>query len=154
MNDLQPFMSLNWPYNPIQPERYLSPPVSPSLAKCVQEYGTLRADVDKAGAQFLDFPYILIEQTLVDDYLARHTEPSAPGTYHIITSREPPPPAIVRIGIVLRILRYVSPFPWGSPQAEANRDSEQLARIAKSLWPYVSVTSNLLNCIEKSSHAE
>ena len=32
----------------------------------------------------------------------------------------------VRIGIILRALRYVSPFPWGSPRAEAGRRTSNL----------------------------
>jgi len=52
MNDLEPFIHLNWPYNPIQPERSLPPPVSSPLATRVQEYGILRADVDNAGTPF------------------------------------------------------------------------------------------------------
>ena len=36
--------------------------------------------------------------------------------------------------LVLRILRYVSPLPWGSPTAEAGRRTKSLDRIAAYLW--------------------
>lgn len=39
----------------------------------------------------------------------------------------------VRIEIIRRVLRFVSPYPWGSPQAEAGRRSASLERISSSL---------------------
>ena len=39
----------------------------------------------------------------------------------------------VRLGIVRRVLRYVSPFPWGSPRAEAGGRSASLQRIVSTL---------------------
>lgn len=39
----------------------------------------------------------------------------------------------VRNGIVRRVLRYVSPFPWGHPRAEAGGRSANLQRIVASL---------------------
>ena len=75
---------------------------------------------------------------IVDEYLKANKGFSPEGAYHLITSRGLPPPRIVQFGIIMRILRYVSPFPWGSPAAEAGRSTEKLTRIANTLWPYVS----------------
>jgi tRNA(Ile)-lysidine synthase len=36
--------------------------------------------------------------------------------------------------MVLRILRYISPHPWGSTRAQAGRRSESLQRIAQRVW--------------------
>ncbi|KAH8117042.1 PP-loop family-domain-containing protein, partial [Phellopilus nigrolimitatus] len=40
----------------------------------------------------------------------------------------------VRLGMVRRILRYVSPFPWGSPRGEAGRRTSSLQRISDHIW--------------------
>lgn len=40
----------------------------------------------------------------------------------------------VRLAIVRRLLRYVSPFPWGSPHAEAGQRSASLQKIVDQLW--------------------
>ena len=40
----------------------------------------------------------------------------------------------IRRALVLRILRYVSPFPWGSPRAEVGRRKENITEIIKILW--------------------
>ncbi|KAI5120483.1 hypothetical protein M0805_006503 [Coniferiporia weirii] len=47
----------------------------------------------------------------------------------------------VRLGMVRRILRCVSPFPWGSPHAEAGRRTASLQRIVDTLW---GTTGNVL----------
>jgi tRNA(Ile)-lysidine synthase len=78
------------------------------------------------------------EWRLVDQWLLENTEASPLGTYHIITSRSPPPSPLVQVGIVTRILRYVSPEPWGSKKAEAERMSGKLFNIIRTIWPYVS----------------
>lgn len=39
----------------------------------------------------------------------------------------------VRLEVIRRILRFVSPFPWGSPRAEAGRRKASLQRISDSL---------------------
>jgi tRNA(Ile)-lysidine synthase len=38
------------------------------------------------------------------------------------------------LAIVLRILRYISPHPWGSTRAQAGRRRESLQRIAQRVW--------------------
>lgn len=43
------------------------------------------------------------------------------------------PDEMLRIAIVRRILRFVSPFPWGSPKAEAGGRADSLKRIADAL---------------------
>lgn len=41
---------------------------------------------------------------------------------------------LVQLAIVLRILRYVSPHPWGSTRAQAGRRRESLQRIVEHVW--------------------
>ncbi|KAG8829007.1 hypothetical protein FRC17_007215 [Serendipita sp. 399] len=76
------------------------------------------------------------QRAKVDKYLLKHTAESPVGTYHLTTSTELPPPHVVRYAIILRILRYVSPFPWGSPDAEAHRQWKSISQISNALWPY------------------
>ncbi|KAG8848141.1 hypothetical protein FRB91_011139 [Serendipita sp. 411] len=106
--------------NPLRPPPDPLQPSSTSLYNFVQEYNALRDDVDHA----------------VDEYLLNHMGDSPVGTYHLITSNGLPPPLVVRHAVVLRILRYVSPFPWGSPDAEAHRQLASLTQITNALWPY------------------
>ena len=75
--------------------------------------------------------------SLADEYLRKHTGLAPEGTFHLVTSKSTSPPPNVRLAVVSRILRYVSPNPWGSPQAEADRDKVKLRRIANAIWPYV-----------------
>ncbi len=41
---------------------------------------------------------------------------------------------LVQRTIVLRILRYISPHPWGSTRAQAGRRRERLQRIVQRIW--------------------
>lgn len=41
---------------------------------------------------------------------------------------------LVQHAIVLRILRYISPHPWGSTRAQAGRRREKLQRIVERVW--------------------
>lgn len=75
----------------------------------------------------------------MDKYLRANTDYSPAGTYHLLTSEAPPPEPIVQREIILRILRFVSPHPWGSPMAEAGRNSKRTEVIAEALWPKVEV---------------
>ncbi|KAI0273442.1 PP-loop family-domain-containing protein [Gloeopeniophorella convolvens] len=59
-----------------------------------------------------------------------------PGTFllaadKLATSVRDP---LVQLGMVLRILRYASPAPWGSPRAQAGRRRESLQRIVARVW--------------------
>ncbi|TDL24958.1 hypothetical protein BD410DRAFT_820155 [Rickenella mellea] len=40
----------------------------------------------------------------------------------------------IRLAMVIRILRYISPRPWGSPSAEAGRRSSSLGQIVERVW--------------------
>lgn len=40
----------------------------------------------------------------------------------------------LRLGMLLRLLRYVSPFPWGTTRAEAGRRQDSLSRTMNALW--------------------
>jgi tRNA(Ile)-lysidine synthase len=44
--------------------------------------------------------------------------------------------------VILRILRFVSPNPWGSPHAEGGRRRNSLFRIASKIWGTRSLSSN------------
>ena len=41
---------------------------------------------------------------------------------------------LVQLSTVLRVLRYVSPHPWGSTRAQAGRRHERLQRIVQRVW--------------------
>lgn len=73
--------------------------------------------------------------TLVTDKFSRFLQPSPISTIvlpvrelHAITN-----PA-VRVGVILRALRFVSPYPWGSPRAEAGRRASSLKQIMEKIW--------------------
>ncbi|KAH9079569.1 PP-loop family-domain-containing protein [Lactarius deliciosus] len=69
-------------------------------------------------------------------FLSRFSVQTPPGTF-IITSdnlstvvTDP----LVQLAMVLRILRYISPHPWGSTRAQASRRSERLQHIIERVW--------------------
>ena len=72
----------------------------------------------------------------VDAYISTNQIPSPPSTLALKTTH-PPEDVDVRHAILLRILRYVSPQPWGSLKAEAGRREESLSRIEPMVWPPV-----------------
>ncbi|KAG9119371.1 hypothetical protein FRC07_005624 [Ceratobasidium sp. 392] len=73
-----------------------------------------------------------VDQIAVDAYLHTHARPSPPSTL-LLTPPKPSvtPPPDVRSALIHRILRYVSPHPWGSPESEAGRRSKSVERIAQ-----------------------
>ena len=61
--------------------------------------------------------------------------PSAPSTLLLLNpSEESIPAPDVQRAIVLRVLRYVSPKPWGAPDSEGSRSSPRLRRISNYIW--------------------
>jgi tRNA(Ile)-lysidine synthase len=72
----------------------------------------------------------------VTQYLVRHTCHSPPSTIllRFPSSTRDFPPLPVQRSIILRILRYASPHPWGSLRAESNRRSASLDLIARHVW--------------------
>lgn len=60
---------------------------------------------------------------------------STPSTLLLVPDTSSQIPAsTLRSAVVLRILRYVSPHPWGSPSAQSNRRSASVTLIADRLW--------------------
>lgn len=72
----------------------------------------------------------------VDAYISTNRIPSPPSTLAVKTAL-PPEDVDVRHAILLRILRYVSPKPWGSLKAEAGRREASLSRMETMVWPPV-----------------
>ena len=72
----------------------------------------------------------------VDAYISANRIPSPPSTLAVKTAL-PPGDVDVRHAILLRILRYVSPRPWGSLDAEAGRREASLSRMEPMVWPPV-----------------
>ena len=72
----------------------------------------------------------------VSTYLSRFSVHSPPGTLILAADKlsttvmDP----LVQLGMVLRILRYISPHPWGSTRAQAGRRRESLLRIVQRVW--------------------
>ena len=72
----------------------------------------------------------------VDAYISANRIPSPPSTF-AVKAALPPEDVDVRHAILLRILRYVSPRPWGSLRAEAGRRGANLSRMEPMVWPPV-----------------
>jgi tRNA(Ile)-lysidine synthase len=72
----------------------------------------------------------------VSMYLGRFSVPAPPGTFILAadklstTVKDP----LIQLALVLRILRYISPYPWGSARAHAGRRKESLRRIVQRVW--------------------
>lgn len=74
------------------------------------------------------------ENALAESFLQSVRLNSPPSTFCLDPSCKPPDSPEAQRGMVLRILRYVSPLPWGSPRAEADRRTERLDRIITQIW--------------------
>ena len=77
----------------------------------------------------------------VDAYISTNRIPSPPSTL-ALKDASPPEDVEVRHAILLRILRYVSPQPWGSPKAEAGRRQQRLSHMELVVWPQVITLSH------------
>ncbi|KAF8274873.1 PP-loop family-domain-containing protein [Lactarius quietus] len=72
----------------------------------------------------------------VSTYLSRFSVQSPPGTLFLaadklsMTVTDP----LVQLAMVLRIMRYISPHPWGSTRAQAGRRRERLQRVVSRVW--------------------
>ncbi|KAF8584088.1 hypothetical protein K439DRAFT_1411383 [Ramaria rubella] len=69
----------------------------------------------------------------VTQYLVTFTRPSPPSTLLLLTHGLNPAAELQR-ALVLRILRFVSPKPWGAPDSEALRRTSSLSHISSRLW--------------------
>ena len=65
-------------------------------------------------------------------FLYRHIQRAPPSTILFLIPDVPPDD--IQAAVILRILRFVSPNPWGSPRAEGGRRRHSLARIASYIW--------------------
>lgn len=69
-------------------------------------------------------------------YLGRFSVAAPPGTFILAADKlsttvtDP----LDQLALVLRILRYISPRPWGSARAQAGRRTESLRRIVQRVW--------------------
>ncbi|KAH9043081.1 PP-loop family-domain-containing protein [Lactarius pseudohatsudake] len=69
-------------------------------------------------------------------FLSRFSVQTPPGTFTLTSDKlstavtDP----LVQSAMVLRILRYISPHPWGSTRAQANRRRERLQHIIERVW--------------------
>ncbi|KDQ19791.1 hypothetical protein BOTBODRAFT_152287 [Botryobasidium botryosum FD-172 SS1] len=108
----------------------VSETISKSIARMTSSGKTLIP-----GSEDLGQHELLQKYALLTDYLNAHTYPSPPSTFLLLTSPSAaPPPPDLRAAIVFRIMRYVSPHPWGSPRAEAGRRAASAELISKRLW--------------------
>ncbi|KAI9446309.1 PP-loop family-domain-containing protein, partial [Lactarius indigo] len=69
-------------------------------------------------------------------HLNRFSVQTPPGTFllasdSLSTAVTDP---LVQLAMVLRILRYISPHPWGSTRAQAKRQRERLQHIVERVW--------------------
>ncbi|KAF8509688.1 hypothetical protein JB92DRAFT_494046 [Gautieria morchelliformis] len=68
------------------------------------------------------------------EYLTAFRKPSPPSTLLLTPSNESIPTDDVQRAVALRIIRFVSPRPWGAPGSEASRRSSSLRLISSKLW--------------------
>lgn len=75
---------------------------------------------------------------VVDSALKSCSLPTIPGTllFSKIALDQVAHPD-VRRALVLRVLRYVSPYPWGSMNADAGRRKVSISRMTEQLWERV-----------------
>jgi tRNA(Ile)-lysidine synthase len=72
----------------------------------------------------------------VSAYLSRFSVQAPPGTFILAADKlsatvmDP----LVQLAMVLRVLRYISPHPWGSTRAQAGRRRASLLRIVQRVW--------------------
>ncbi|KAF8629989.1 hypothetical protein AX15_003161 [Amanita polypyramis BW_CC] len=73
--------------------------------------------------------------TQVDSHLKRCRLPSPPGTF-LLSCRalSSVQGDLVRTALALRVMRYVSFFPWGSTRADGNRRKKMREQIFEKLW--------------------
>jgi len=71
---------------------------------------------------------------IVTRFLQAHTKSSPVSTVLLVPGESKPTDPDVCRAIVFRILRYVSPHPWGSPLAEAKRQTFVIDKIVNKLW--------------------
>ncbi|KDR73559.1 hypothetical protein GALMADRAFT_228003 [Galerina marginata CBS 339.88] len=84
----------------------------------------------------------------VDKFIAKHRLPSPPGTFMMspLSLEEIDSPLILE-ALVLRIARYISPEPWGSPRSELGRRKSSIDRLVKHLRDYQRYRSRNNNSI-------
>ncbi|KAH7343337.1 hypothetical protein B0J17DRAFT_641981 [Rhizoctonia solani] len=70
---------------------------------------------------------------LVTDYLRVHTRPSPPSTLLLVPPEQHQMEQDTAHALVYRILRYVSPHPWGTPESEAHRRRTSIERIMRKV---------------------
>ncbi|KAJ7685620.1 PP-loop family-domain-containing protein [Mycena polygramma] len=121
----------------------LPPHIAESLSTVHQGIASLESvEMDPSAGldQLRSAVTVLSEQvedidTLVDSCLNRCHVPSPPSTYLVsyrglASIRDP----LVRRGVVLRIMRYVSFHAWGTLRADGERRKSSLDRIIENLW--------------------
>ncbi|KDN38182.1 hypothetical protein RSAG8_09685, partial [Rhizoctonia solani AG-8 WAC10335] len=69
---------------------------------------------------------------LVTDYLRIHTRPSPPSTLLLIPPQQQMETDTAH-ALVHRVLRYVSPHPWGTPASEAHRRRTSIERVVQKV---------------------
>src|SRR5258708_8528300 len=76
---------------------------------------------------------IITKSDAASEYISNYSRQSPPSTLlfrsHSVPSKE------VQTAIILRILRYVSPNPWGHVTSEAKRRARSISLISSQVWP-------------------
>lgn len=100
------------------------------------------SDIESKGDSLLNIPHRakllkhIYSSSQVSAYLSRFSVRSPPGTFILAADKlhTIPMDQLVQHTMVLRILRYISPHPWGSTRAQAGRRRERLQRIVQHVW--------------------
>jgi len=125
-----PFKEIPKDGGPISPKQAIK-----SLVLKVHE-GTTPANLSIPLGNYISSVNLKREklEMIAEMFLNSARLPSPPGTFCLDPLVIPPEDPEAQRGIILRILRYVSPLPWGSPQAEAGRRTKKLDTIRNRIW--------------------
>lgn len=120
-------------------------PLIERLRSAANALGRLRDKTDEEGEQknFISPCLTHKARSPVTRYLKDVTRSSPPSTLLFSPPCASLPPLEMRRAIVLRILRFVSPRPWGAPVSEASRKSSSLDIISGQLWNLSPETSQV-----------
>ncbi|KZT39274.1 hypothetical protein SISSUDRAFT_985153 [Sistotremastrum suecicum HHB10207 ss-3] len=105
-----------------------------ALYSRVSQAGDFRDGCDAAGiSKPLLSRHTNLIASSVAEFLSTNVVPSPESSLCMIIPNDEISDAHKQ-AVLLRVLRYISPFPWGSPHAEARRKTRSLKNLADRIW--------------------
>ncbi|KAG6867819.1 hypothetical protein C0993_010674 [Termitomyces sp. T159_Od127] len=120
-----------------------------TLETTARSLGEFRMSLDSSIEELRSGVRVLSRQArdiddMVDSALRSCGLPTFPGTFLFSkVALDQVENLDVRRALVLRVLRYVSPYPWGSLNADAGRRRDSISRIIDELWKRVTSKSRI-----------